>query len=149
MNTDFFAAFSPLWTAYERADLEDEQKTFLRSLGSQNVARQCAYLNALLADRQWLLGGVRTVADAYSSGICRWVDYHRLFDVPAAYPHLHRYMRALALDPAVQFAQSLEDDRASVSSGRFLGHVTLEELNPNPDVALRSQIHNAAPALLR
>lgn len=131
LNTDFFSAFGALWTAYERAGLNDEQKTFLRMLGREKVAKQCAYLDTLLKDGKWLLGGTaRTVADAYLSGIGRWVDYHRLFELPKEYPHLHQHLQKLATDPAVKFAQAIEDGHTATSGGLFLGHVTLEELRP-------------------
>ncbi len=128
--TDFFSAFSPLWAAYDREDLDEGQKKLLRALGREDVAQQCVYLDGLLRDREWLLGSRRSVADAYLSGLARWIGYHKLFDVERDYPHLARHLRKLAADPAVVFARHIEDGVAARSTGRFLGHVTLEELRP-------------------
>ncbi|WP_202925025.1 glutathione S-transferase N-terminal domain-containing protein [Myxacorys almedinensis] len=82
LNTDFYSAFNPFWMVYEMQDLEDCDRELLRTLGQKEVAKNCMYLNTLLADRQWLLGGeTHTVADAYLTGIGRWVDYHHLFNL--------------------------------------------------------------------
>jgi glutathione S-transferase len=88
-----------------------------------------AYLDALLTEREWLLGGKnRTVADAYLSGIGRWVNYHQIFDLQQMYPNLHRYLKKLNADPAVIFAQAIEHEQAAKTTGKFMGHVTLEDL---------------------
>ena len=129
LNTDFYSAFSPLWMVYERQDLTQPDRELLRTIGQTEVAKNCMYLNALLADREWLLGGeTRTVADAYLTGIGRWVEYHQLFDLQQEYPHLHRYLQKLKSDPAVRFAEAIENEQATIASGKFMGHVTLEEL---------------------
>jgi glutathione S-transferase len=129
LNTDFYSAFNPLWAAYEMPELEQGDRDLLRTLGQKEVAKNCMYLNALLADRQWLLGGeTRTIADAYLTGIGRWVEYHQLFDLQQEYPHLHRYLQMLKSDPAVKFAEAIEHEQATTTSGKFMGHVRLEEL---------------------
>lgn len=130
LNTDFFYAFSPLWTLYEAQGLSREQAALLRERGEKGVRQQCAHLNQLLADRQWLLGEQRTVADAYLAGIGRWASYHRLFDMELDYPRLAGYLSRLADDPAVQFAHAVEQNPQIPPNGCFLGHVTLEELAP-------------------
>jgi len=130
LNTDFFAAFAPLWLAYESAALEPAQEQFLRCIGRDEVVKQCAYLDRLLADRPWLLGEMHSLADAYFSGLGRWVAYHRLFDTEHEYPNLHRYLRQLDADPGVMFARAIERDPAGARSAAFRGHLTLAELEP-------------------
>lgn len=129
LNTDFYSAFSPLWMVYEMHELDQPDRELLRTLGQKEVAKNCMYLNALLTDRQWLLGGeTHTVADAYLTGIGRWVEYHQLFDLQQEYPHLHRYLQKLRVDPAVKFTEAIEHEQATIASSKFMGHVTLEEL---------------------
>ncbi|CAN0544758.1 unnamed protein product [Ectocarpus sp. 12 AP-2014] len=131
LNTDFFSAFNPLWVVYEMEGLDDAQKALLRTLGREGVVKSCAYLNGLLADREWLLGGdQRSMADAYLSGVGRWIQYHQLFDLQHEYPHLARYLQKLANDPAAVFANAIEQGEEPVSSAHFKGHVTLEALRP-------------------
>lgn len=127
LNTDFFAAFGHLWIAYEmKAD--PAKQAALRELGRQRVDAACSHLNALLADREWIDGGdKRTVADAYFVGLARWAEYHRVLDMEK-YPHFHRHLQKLRSDPAVFFADAVEQKRPAITSGKFLGHVTLEEL---------------------
>ncbi len=71
-------------------DLKDSDRELLRTIGRAEVAKNCAYLYALLSEREWLLDGKqRTVADAYLTGIGRWVEYHQLFDLQQMYPNLN------------------------------------------------------------
>lgn len=129
LNTDFFAAFGHLWIAYEMKS-EPHKQEVLRELGRQRVAAACDHLNTLLAEREWIDGGAkRTVADAYFVGLARWGEYHRVLDAKK-YPHFYRHLQKLRDDPAVVFADAIEKKKATVSSGKLLGHVTLEELEP-------------------
>lgn len=130
LNTDFFAAFGPLWTLYEKQGLGGVQQELLRQLGREAVAQGCAHLDGLLAEREWLLGERRSLADAYFSGLARWIAYHRLFDPQQAYPHLARHMRRLQQDPAVRFAEAIERGENPTGASGFRGHVTLEALRP-------------------
>lgn len=131
LNSDFFAAFGPLWAAYEMQEADEAKQALLKAIGRENVAKNCAYLDALLADREWLLGGARkTLADAYLTGIGRWVEYHQLFDLAREYPHLHRHLQKLQADPAVVFARAIEQGQPAIGSGGFMGHLSLEELRP-------------------
>ncbi|MDG9924723.1 MULTISPECIES: glutathione S-transferase C-terminal domain-containing protein [unclassified Pseudomonas] len=124
LNTDFFAAFIPLWKAYELADLGEAEQQLLRRLGGADVAMTCAHLERLLTGKQWLLGERRSLADAYLAGLGRWVQYHHLFDLQRDYPNLHAYLGRLADDPAVRHAWAIE-------RGEHMGrHVSLEELRP-------------------
>lgn len=129
LNTDFYAAFNPLWIAYEMQDLELADRELLRTIGRAEVAKNCAYLDTLLVDREWLLGGEkRTVADACLTGIGRWVEYHQLFDLQQMYPHLHEHLQKLESDLAARFAQAIENQQVTKTTGKFIGHVTLEQL---------------------
>lgn len=126
--TDFFSAFNPLWIAYEKAELSADQRGLLQAVGREQVSNACTYLNQLLADRPWLLGEQRSLADAYLAGVARWVSYHQLFDLPADYPNLARYLDRLGSDAAVRFATAIEQGEAGTGSGAFQGHVDLEQL---------------------
>ncbi|MDX2212281.1 MAG: glutathione S-transferase family protein [Oculatellaceae cyanobacterium bins.114] len=129
LNTDFYSSFNPLWMVYEVQELEQSDQELLRRLGQMEVAKNCAYLNQQLADREWLLGGEKhTVADAYLAGIGRWIEYHQLFELQKEYPFLHRYLQKLESDPAVVFAHAIENNPVATTNGKFMGHVTLTEL---------------------
>ncbi|MGH8433044.1 MAG: glutathione S-transferase family protein [Pseudomonas sp.] len=130
LNTDFFSSFYPLWVIYEKAGLNEAQREVLRALGYERVIAGCTHLNNLLAEREWLLGDARSLADAYLAGVARWADYHQLFDMPREFPHLARHLRKLADDPAVIFATAIEQGQPAIGSGQFNGHVTLQALRP-------------------
>lgn len=125
LNSGFFSAFTPLWVAYE-GSFADSEREFLRKLGRRAVAKAHAELEAMLEGREWLLGKQRTVADAYLTGIARWAEYHKAID-PRDYPRVYALTRRLADDPAVRFAHAIEEQRPAVSSGGFLGHVTIAD----------------------
>lgn len=127
LATDFFAAFAPLWLLYDKGGFDESQTALLRRIGREDVARQCRYLDGLFADRDWLLGE-RSLADAYLSGLGRWIGYHRLFDVDAEFPRLGHYLQRLADDPGARFAQAIERGEKIEGHGAFEGHVTLDAL---------------------
>lgn len=129
LNTDFFSAFNPLWVAYEMEGLDDAQKALLRTIGREGVVKGCAYLDGLLVEREWLLSGdQRSIADAYLSGIGRWIQYHQLFDLEQEYPHLARHLQKLANDPAAIFAKAIEQGDEPAGNGHFKGHIALDTL---------------------
>ncbi|QCI69372.1 glutathione S-transferase [Phreatobacter stygius] len=129
LHTELHAAFSPAWAAFKVADGAPE-KDMLRTMGRNNAAHSLAHLDAVLADRDWLVGNHRTVADAYLVGIARWAEDLRLFELARDYPRLHAHLQKLEADEAVIFAHAIEDERPVKSSGRFQSHVTVEELLP-------------------
>lgn len=126
LNTSFFYAFAPLWSAYKAEGNPSELET-LRSRGRSLVAKAHAHLDAMLGQDQWLVGDRRTVVDAYFAGIARWANYHRAI-APRDYPNVLRLFEKLEADPAVVFAHAIEDERPAKSAGGFLGHVTFEEV---------------------
>lgn len=128
LNTDFFAAFGPLWTLYDTQGMSGVEQELLRRLGREHVAVGCAYLDGLLAKRDWLLGDERSMADAYFIGVARWAEYHRLFDLNQEYPNLARHLARLKDDPAVRFAEAIERGEEPRGQGHFRGHVSLREL---------------------
>jgi glutathione S-transferase len=129
LTTDFFAAFAPLWKLYDANESNETTKEVLRNLGVGNVHKEFAYLDKLLADREWLLGGTRrTVADAYLFAVGRWAEYHRVFDLERAYPNVYRYLRRLGEDQAVRFALDIEQGKEARGNGSFKGHVAMKEL---------------------
>lgn len=128
LNTTFFASFSSLWQAYEMEENPPVQ-TVLREVGRKSVAKAHAQLEAMLANSEWIAGNRQTLADAYFVGVARWATYHKAVD-PSRFPRVQRLIERLSNDPAVIFAQAIEEQRPATSAGGFRGHVTLEELRP-------------------
>lgn len=126
LNTSFFTAFGPLWYVFEHG-LEGSEKDALRAYGAAKVTKAHADLEAMLGDKDWLLGDQRTLADAYFAGIARWSKYHDVVD-RRDYPGLQRLFEKLEADPAVRFAHAIECGDSAVSSGGFRGEVTLDEV---------------------
>lgn len=141
--TDLFAAFAPLWKLYDAGISDPVQKTVLRQYGADSVRMEYAYLDELLADREWLLGGAKpTVADAYLFAIGRWAEYHKVFALEDTFPNVARYMRKLAQDPAVKFALAIEKNGEARGNGSFQGHLDIAQL----DVSIASFTSNLAAA---
>jgi len=126
--TGLFAAFSPGWAAFKLGADQQDRIAFLRGMARSEAAKCYARLEALLADRAWLVGDGRTIADGYLAGIARWGEDLGLFDLAREYPNLHAHLERLRADPAVAFAQAIEDGRPAVTSGGFLGEVALSRL---------------------
>jgi glutathione S-transferase len=125
LNTSFFSAFGPLWYALEH-EAEGPDKDVLRAYGAAQVAKAHANLEAMLGDKQWLLGERRTLADAYFIGIARWTKYHDVVD-RRDYPGLQRLFEKLEADPAVRFAHAIERGETAVSTGGFKGEISLDD----------------------
>ncbi|HET6158011.1 MAG TPA: glutathione S-transferase [Dongiaceae bacterium] len=130
LHTEVHGAFSPAWTAFKLPEDAVQEREMLRALARKRAAESYARLESMLSQRAWLAGDVRTVADAYLTGIARWGEDLQLFDLKREHPRLHRHLQKLEADQAVIFAHAIEDGRPATSSGGFFDHVTLEELQP-------------------
>lgn len=126
LNTTYFGAFAPLWYLLEHS-IGDAEKQALREYGRALVEKAHADLEAMLGDQPWLLGGQRSLADAYFAGIARWTRYHDDVIDLADYPRLKALYERLQADPAVRFAHAIEHQQAVASAGGFRGEVTLAE----------------------
>ncbi|WP_029009049.1 glutathione S-transferase family protein [Azospirillum halopraeferens] len=125
LNTSFFNAFTPLWHTLD-SDVGEPEKTVLTAFGHRMVAEAHADLERMLDGRDWILGERRSLADAYFAGIARWVDVHDALD-RRAYPAVNRLYERLCEDPAVRFARAVEHGEPAVTTGRFAGHVSLDD----------------------
>ncbi|WP_395402042.1 glutathione S-transferase family protein [Pseudoduganella sp. UC29_106] len=96
--------------------------------GAPRLFAFCAQLDAHFDSHEWVAGDKRTVADAYLVAAARWAERHARLDV-SRYRRLQHYLNELHQDPAVLFADAIESNRPSVSSGRFQGHLRLEEVD--------------------
>ncbi|MBA8903790.1 glutathione S-transferase family protein [Phyllobacterium sp. P30BS-XVII] len=127
LHTSFHSAFAPAWAAYKLQEGDPAIK-ILRDLAKQKAAAGYAYLQSHLQGKDWLVAGNRTIADAYLIGIARWGEDLGLFDLKADYPELYNYLQKFDADKAVIFAHAIEDGNPAETSGKFLGHVTLDEV---------------------
>jgi glutathione S-transferase len=130
LHTEVHGAFSPAWTAFKLPNDATKEKDMLRALAREQAARAYAHREHMLSGREWLAGNVRTVADAYLTGVARWGEDLRLFDLKREFPRLHQHLQKLEVDKALIFAHAIEDERQATSSDGFLGHVTLDDLQP-------------------
>lgn len=127
MNTGFTAAFSPLWVAFEMASAEPALKATLRDFGRKAVAERHDRLEAMIANTDFLVGDRLTLADTTLIGVARWAEFHQAID-GAAYPKLAGLRRRIEADPAVLYAQAIEDGETPAGSGACLGQVPLAEV---------------------
>jgi glutathione S-transferase len=114
----------------ERARLERLIDTLHEEFqgGEARLAAVCAHLDSLLADREWLDGNKRTIADACLVAAARWAERHAGLEL-ARFPRLRQHVTELQGDPAVFFADAIETRRPAVTSGRFRGHLSLAEVD--------------------
>jgi glutathione S-transferase len=126
LNTSLFNSYGPLWYALEHSS-DEVEKRVLTEFARAKVKKVHADLSVMLGDNPWLLGDHRTLADAYFIGIARWNEYHKVVD-RNDYPNLQRLYDKLEADPAVIFAHAIEDQRAAVSAGGFVGEVRLDSV---------------------
>lgn len=127
LNTGFTGAFSPLWAALEMVHAAPAYRETLRDFGRKAVANRHARLEAMIGDTPFLAGDRPTLADAVLIGVARWAEFHEAVD-PQAYPRLAALRRRLAADPAVRFAQAIENGETPKGSGAMQGHLPLDEV---------------------
>jgi glutathione S-transferase len=127
LNSGLFGAFSPAWAAFKLGEGVPE-KEFLRAMARENVAKCYAQIETMLIGQAWLAGDGRTVADAYLTGVARWGEDLGLFDIKREYPRLYEHLQKLEADEAVIFAHAIEDEKSATTSGKFKGHVALEDI---------------------
>lgn len=127
VNTGFTAAFSPLWVAFEMVADEPALKATLRDFGRKAVTERHDKLEAMIAETGFLVGDRPTLADTTLIGVARWAEFHQAVDA-AAYPKLAGLRRRIEADPAVLYAQAIEDGENPAGSGACLGHVPLAEV---------------------
>lgn len=97
--------------------------------GAARMALTCSALDDVLAGQEWLDGDKRTVADACLIAVIRWAQREAGLQL-APYPALRRHVAELHADAAVYFADAIETRRPAVSSGRFLGHLAVPDMDP-------------------
>jgi glutathione S-transferase len=71
-----------------------------KQLAKGNIAKRLSYVNDQLANRQFLLGGNFTVADAYAFTIVNWTNFVGIDLKP--YPNIVAYMARVGARPKVQ-----------------------------------------------
>jgi len=127
VNTGFTAAFSPLWAALEMENPDPDLIARLREYGLAAVVERHHRLEEMIGDGPFLIGNRLTLADTTLIGVARWAEYHDAVD-PAAYPKLASLRRRIEADPAVRFAQAIEDGETPSGSGAFKGHIPLGDV---------------------
>jgi glutathione S-transferase len=127
VNTGFTSAFSPLWAAMEMESPDPGLIARLREYGVASVLDRHDKLERMIGDTPYLVGDRLSLADTTLVGVARWAEFHDAVD-PAAYPKLARLRRKIEADPAVQFAQAIENGETPAGSGAFKGHIPLGEV---------------------
>jgi len=127
LNTGFTGAFLPYWVALEMPDPDPDHRAALRRLGRALVNDRHAKLEEMLGDTSYLLGDRPTLADGVFIGVVRWGEFHQAIE-PGVYPKIEALKARLMADPAVAYAQAIEDGAMPAGSGACRGHVALESV---------------------
>jgi glutathione S-transferase len=99
----------------------------LRDFGRKAVTERHDRLEAMISGTGFLVGDRLTLADTTLIGVARWAEFHEAVD-GAAYPKLAALRGRIEADPAVRYAQAVEDGENPAGSGACLGHVPLAEV---------------------
>lgn len=105
VNSDVHPAFKPLFGA--TAYLGDDAMVELSKANARSQVRKLLErADAALADREWIAGSSRSIADPYLFVILRWARGTQV-DL-AGLDNLDRFFRAMRADPAVQKVVDVE-----------------------------------------
>ena len=139
LTTTYFAAFAPLWTAYEMAE-DPPVQAMLRTLGREQVAKAHGQLDAMLEGRDWLAATVayydenrRALRDLLAEHLPA-VGYRMPEGTYIAWLDVRRL--GLGDDPAATLREraglAVTDGRACGAAGA--GHVRVILATPRPVV---------------
>lgn len=98
LGSELHKSFTPLF----RANTPPEY----RRIATENVQRRLAWLDEVLATREYLHGGRFTAADAHAYAIVMWAELQAM--PLSAWPHLHAYVQRIDARPNVQAARAAE-----------------------------------------
>jgi len=98
---DLHPAFFPFFNT-QRYVADDGDLAGTKAATQQLVAKFYDHLEAHLSDREFIVGGRRSIVDAYAIPMLRW---GRLLDKPLSeYPALDAYLERFEADPGVRAA---------------------------------------------
>ena len=123
--TSVHPGFAPFFHADRLGGPTQAAQRAVHEAGLARLPERYERIEALLSATGWLVGDAPTLADAYLIGIIRWGD--DLIN-QSPYANLRALRDRLAQDPAVRFAQAVEDGDAASPSGAFQGFVKLDDL---------------------
>lgn len=98
VSSELHKGFTPLFRPNTPADY--------RAIAIENLTKRLAWLDKVLADRDYLHGGRFSVADAYCYTIVSWSRVHNI-DL-GAWPSLTAYLSRIEQRPSVQAALGAE-----------------------------------------
>jgi glutathione S-transferase len=98
LGSELHKSFTPLFRANTPPDY--------RSIAIGNVQRRLAWLDEVLATRNYLHGERFTAADAHCHAIVMWAELQAI-DL-AQWPRLHTYVQRIEARPSVQAARAAE-----------------------------------------
>jgi glutathione S-transferase len=127
VNTGFTGAFSPLWAALEMETADPALQASLRKWGGERVVERHDRMEELIGDTPYLVGDHPTLADGFLVGVARWFDFHQVADY-GRWPRLAALRQRIEADPAVLYAQALENGEMRPGNGACTGHVALAEV---------------------
>lgn len=127
INTGFTAAFSPLWAAMEMEEANPALQSALTAWGREAVIARHDRLEEMIEETAYLVGDHPTLADGILIGVARWLDFHQVAE-PSRWPKLQALRARIEADPAVIYAQALENGEQPQGSGACRGHVSLSEV---------------------
>ncbi|GGH51358.1 glutathione S-transferase family protein [Frigidibacter albus] len=127
LNSGFTGAFGPLWAAMEMDPPDPDYQAALRRLGRDAVIERHDRLEEMVGDGPLLMGVRPSLADALLVGVARWLELHEVADI-ARWPKLKTIRQRLGEDPAVRYAQAVEDAEAPAGTGACRGTVPLDEV---------------------
>lgn len=108
LTGDLHPAFFPLFMPARYTTSPDEQaQSDVRQAATELVRSRLALLDQHLTDRIWMVGGKRTIVDAYVTPMLNWA-LAKLPDGLAAYPGAKAHHQRMMADPGVRRAMEQE-----------------------------------------
>ncbi len=126
LTTGLHASIGPIIHPEQFANDSLAQDEVVQKAKTENVPSRLKHIEQMINSSGWLIADYPTIADAYFYGVVRAAKDFINFDKD--FPKIANLISKLKLDPAVVFAQAIEDQASAKSAGGFKGEVSLLSL---------------------
>lgn len=126
LTTGLHTSIGPVVHPERSADDLSAQKAVVKKSKADTVPARLKHVEQIINKKGWLTAVHPTIADAYFYGVARKAKEFINFEKD--FPKIENLFSTFKLNSACIFAQAVEDQTLTKSSGGFKGHVSLNEV---------------------
>lgn len=126
LTTSLHTSIGPVIHPDRAADDPEAQAEVIRKAKTVTIPARFKHIEQFITKNGYLAAEHPTIADAYFYGVARAAE--KFINFEKDFPKIANLFLKLQLDPAINFAHAIEDQRPTKTSGGFKGEISLNEL---------------------